>query len=60
MNQEYSFQMHVMKELHHTLIWTVMGGGGGGPLLLALATGVISLPDTIIVYFLYSDCNRYG
>ena len=22
-----------------------------GPLLLALATGVISLPDTIIVYF---------
>ena len=26
-------------------------GGGGGPLLLALATEVISLPDTIIVYF---------
>ena len=27
------------------------GGGGRGSLLLDLATGVISLPDTIIVYF---------
>ena len=32
-----------MKELHHTLVWTV--------LLLALAIGVISMPDTIILYF---------
>ena len=49
MNQEYLLQMHLYDGIIPDS--DLDGGGGGGTLLLALATGVISLPDTIIVYF---------